>query len=268
MNPTELKEDFIHNGFVLIKDLISKEVISKLVQDISAVANACFGSIPAPFDLKHYQPKGLVNRGAFYDFLRYVPNLNVLSGSQTLVHLSHVLGLAAPVVMKVSNIRMDLPYEDRFLFHWHQDITYLLGAINSVTYWIPLTPVNKLNGTIEVIPRTHNRGVLPFRCVRSKAPQKYEIMSPNDIFLQDDPKETGVFIDAEPGDVVAFSQLLLHRSTLNRSNLSRWVVQVRHTNIDSDFIKAGCPLGDRSNIYFYPNYYGAHQFVNAMSKPL
>lgn len=261
-----LVNDFQRNGFLLLRNVLSAEARSMLEHDIRTVGDAFFGATPVPFDLKGYQPKHPIHRGAFYNMLRYTPSLNVLSGCQEIVNMSRELGLKTPMVMKASNLRMDLPNEDEFLFHWHQDITYLLGSLNSLTYWIPLTPVNKLNSTIEVIPGTHRSGIVPFKYAGSEALQKSKVMSPKDIRLQKEPQEPSIFIEAEPGDVVIFSQLLLHRSTPNRSNLSRWAVQIRHTDIDPQFIAAGCPLGDRGNIYSYLAYYGIDPVVDAAQK--
>lgn len=245
------------DGFVVLRDALSAEARAMISGDICSVAQAFFGSTPSPFDLQTYQPEHPQHRGGFYNLLRYVPSLSMLGGCPEMTQVSRMLGLATPVVMKASNIRMDLPHEDQFMFHWHQDITYLLGSLNSLTYWIPLTPVNRLNSTIEVIPGSHHSGIAPFRYLGSEALQKNKVMSPKDIRLVEEPAGPGVFIEAEPGDVVVFSQLLLHRSTPNRSDLSRWTVQVRHTDIDPGFIAAGCPLGDRANIFSYPDYYGA-----------
>lgn len=250
-----LVEDFHRDGFVCLRNALTAESLAMLEQDIHAVASRCFSSKQASFDLKNFRPDQSENRRMFYNLLRYVPALSALSGCVEIQRLSKTLGLDTPVVMKACNIRMDLPYEDEFLFHWHQDITYLLGSLNSITYWMPLTPVNRSNGTIEVLPGTHRGGVLPFEYTGRDALVKSKVMSPKDIRLSVEPTESGVFIEAEPGDVVIFSQLLLHRSTPNRSSSSRWSVQIRHTDIDRDFIAAGCPLGDRGNIYSHRNYY-------------
>lgn len=248
------------DGFAVLRDALSAEAREMIAGDIRSVAQAFFGGTPSPFDLQAYQPghpEHPERRGGFYNLLRYVASLSMLGGCPEMMQVSRMLGLATPVVMKASNIRMDLPHEDQFMFHWHQDITYLLGSLNSLTYWIPLTPVNRLNSTIEVIPGSHRSGIAPFRYLGPEAPQKNRVMSPQDIRLVEEPAGPGVFIEAEPGDVVVFSQLLLHRSTPNRSNMARWTVQVRHTDIDPGFIAAGCPLGDRANIFSCPGYYGA-----------
>jgi hypothetical protein len=261
-----LLEDFQRDGFVLLRNVFFDEARSTLEHDIRTVGNEFFGTTPVPFDLKNYQPKHTLHRGEFYNLLRYVPSLCALSGCQEILNMSRALGLRVPFVMKASNIRMDLPDEDEFLFHWHQDITYLLGSLNSITYWFPLTPVNKSNSTIEVIPGSHRSGIVPFDYTGSEALQKNKIMSPKDIRLHEEPCEPSIFIEAEPGDVVIFSQHLLHRSTPNRSSLSRWTVQVRHADIDAQFIAAGCPLGDRNNIYSYPDYYGINGILNIAQK--
>ena len=58
-------------------------------------------------------------------------------------------------------------------------------------------------------------------------------------------------INAKPGDLIIFSQFLLHKSTRNFSDKIRWVAQVRHSDLsEKKFKNAGYPFGDRENIFF------------------
>ena len=84
------------------------------------------------------------------------------------------------------NLRMDLPEEDEFLFHWHQDSTYLLGSANALTYWIPLVPVSRASvGSIAVIPGSHRDGIRAYRTRFDAAggPPPRLSLSPKDVHL-------------------------------------------------------------------------------------
>ena len=145
---------------------------------------------------------------------------------------------------------MDMPSEPDFLFHWHQDITYLLGSKNSVTYWVPLTPVDEFQGSIEIIEGSHKQGLLPFHYTGEGPPPARKPMSPSDIRLDSSPTDAPTLIEADPGDIIVFSQFLLHRSTANHSDQVRWVSQVRHSDFaEVDFRNAGFPFGDSENIF-------------------
>ncbi|MEM7263683.1 MAG: phytanoyl-CoA dioxygenase family protein, partial [Planctomycetota bacterium] len=150
-----------------------------------------------------------------YSALRYFPSLIQLASNRKNLELAGLYGLEAPAIMHCFNVRMDAPAKDAFNFHWHQDLTYLLGSLNSLTYWIPLTTVNRERGTIEIVPSSHRGGVLPVRYTGEGQPTARQVMSPKDLVLENEPgPETDtLFIEAEPGDLVVFKQLLLHRST-------------------------------------------------------
>jgi len=191
-----------------------------------------------------------IHRKAFYHGLRYLPSTTQLACSPLLLDISKQLKFVQPAVMHSYNLRMDMPYEPEFLFHWHQDITYLLGSKNSITYWVPLTPVNEHRGSIELIDGSHTQGLVPFHYTGEGSPPLHKSMSPRDIRLDVEPTEATKLIDAEPGDIVMFSQFLLHRSTPNHSNQIRWVSQVRHSDLaEADFQDAGFPFGDYTNIF-------------------
>lgn len=201
-------------------------------------------------DASHVENLNPHQRGALYKLLRYLPSLMRVACGDKLIEASRALGLDMPMVLRSYNIRMDTPHRDEFLFHWHQDITYLLGSLNSVTYWIPLGTVNAGNGSVEVVPGSHRAGIAPFRFTSDKPLDAGTVLSPADIHLAEEPSEPGVMIEAEIGDLVLFSQFLLHRSTPNRSRLTRWTVQVRHADaFEPAFIDAGYPCGDATNIY-------------------
>ncbi len=194
------------------------------------------------------------NRSIAYAGLRYLPTLLQLTGTDKNITLSRELGLNFPAIMHSYNLRMDMPNRPEFMFHWHQDTTYLLGSMNALTFWVPLTSANKQNGTIEVVPGSHLNGIRNISYIGKNKPAINEVMSPKHIYLIDDPdKEPDiktVFIDAKPGDLVVFSQLLLHRSTPNLSNKIRWSAQLRYADYSEQrFINNKYPMGNTTNIF-------------------
>jgi len=162
--------------------------------------------------------------------------------------LSKELGLKSPAVMHSFNLRMDYPGDNEYLFHWHQDSTYLLGSENAVTYWLPLTCVSRALGSIAIIPGSHKRGLYPFNISESYGGNGS--LSPKDINLKDVPTSEDIYVvEAEPGDLVVFSQLLLHSSFPGNREDIRWTIQIRHSDYSNErFLNAGFPMGDATNI--------------------
>ncbi len=187
-----------------------------------------------------------------YGALRYLPSLVRLAANESNLDLASRLGLEAPAVMHCFNVRLDAPAKEAFNFHWHQDLTYLLGSLNSLTYWIPLTRVDADHGTIEIVPGSHRSGLFPMRYTGNGSPTRTQVMSPKDVVLENEPgpDDETIFVEANPGDLVVFSQLLLHRSSPNHSDQTRWTVQLRYADLmEQEFVDEGYPFGDRTNIF-------------------
>ncbi|MFN0314721.1 MAG: phytanoyl-CoA dioxygenase family protein [Burkholderiales bacterium] len=187
-------------------------------------------------------------RGNFYRALRYLPSLAALGGCEYFRGLCQSLGLRFPALMRSYNIRMDTPGADEHLFHWHQDVTYLLGSLNSVTLWLPLGPADTEHGSVAYIPSSHN-ALRPFEFTSAEAREKTAQHSPRDIRLCSEPQEEPRIVTAGAGDLVVFSQFLVHRSTPNRSARCRWTVQLRYSDLcEPQFRDAGFPFGDMTTV--------------------
>lgn len=244
-------EQYEKNGYLLLKDFFPLTLLESLIQEINDL-----GQFICPnFSLSDAAWVDTINdsqRSNLYRGLRYLPGLMRLASSKEVLGFVQSLGLQFPAIMHSCNIRMDYPRGDKFLFHWHQDFTYLLGSNNSVTLWIPLGTVNRTNGTIQLVPGSHKEGVLPFKYSGKKALEPTTSMSPTDIYLIENPGNSAPLIEEIGlGDMVLFSQFLLHRSTPNTSDKVRWTVQLRYSDLkDEKFVKANYPMGDATNVFF------------------
>ena len=257
------KREFLKKGYLIIKS--SKQLKKNLIEikkELFLFSKVFNKEIKSLSDKRFYKilKKGSSSRNQYYNTIRYLYSLTELESSKFLKKISLQLNLKLPAVMRSYNIRMDTPHDRKHLFQWHQDITYLLGSLNSITYWIPLTKVNKHYGSIEVIEGSHKNGLYDYKYIGREKLIKNKKMSPKDINLKKKPNLKSVIISANPGDIIVFSQFLLHRSTKNKSQKIRWVVQVRHTDISEDsFRNAGFPFGDVTNIFF-------NNYINKIKK--
>lgn len=249
-----MREQFERDGYTVLRGRLAGDptyrAVSREVERIGRLFDPAFAFERAAVSIAAMERE---QRGAFYRSLRYLSSVTQMACHPQLLALSRELGLAEPAVMHSYNLRMDLPQEDEFLFHWHQDSTYLLGSANALTYWIPLVPVSRATvGSIAVIPGSQRAGIRAYRTSFDAAggPPAWRSLSPKDVHLHRDPDPAeAVDIVAEPGDIVVFSQLLLHASLPNRGAAARWTVQVRHADLaEPGFIAAGYPMGDTTNI--------------------
>jgi ectoine hydroxylase-related dioxygenase (phytanoyl-CoA dioxygenase family) len=98
----------------------------------------------------------------------------------------------------------------------------------AISVWIPLVPVDEDTGCIQVIPGSHKKGLRPdVRVPRNNliglADGEVEGMEP-------------VSCSMEPGDVLLFTETLFHRSTDNRSDHTRWSLDIRYFDAGNEVL--------------------------------
>jgi hypothetical protein len=107
---------------------------------------------------------------------------------------------------------------------WHQDGFYFgEESVDStiVGCWIPLIPVTKRNGCLQVVARSHLHGYLPHEWHEREGQGFFEIASPIDA-------RDIVTCPMRPGDVLLLRQRTAHRGLPNRSATIRWSVDIRY----------------------------------------
>ena len=89
----------------------------------------------------------------------------------------------------------------------HQDAAYKPEPRSGVVFAVPLERMTAENGTLEVLPDSHKRGLLPHRQVPGN-PEQLEIVD----------EHPGTFVAAmlRPGDVLALSLFTVHGSLSNK----------------------------------------------------
>jgi ectoine hydroxylase-related dioxygenase (phytanoyl-CoA dioxygenase family) len=244
---------FRRDGYAIIRNFFSAgSVLDEIQDEITEIATQVIGT---EFRFTEFD-RAIVTRekqSMLYDRLHYLPSLSRLSGSLALRQAMKDLGMMQPVLMGCCNMRYDVPSDSSHLFDWHQDALYLLGSLNAVTIWIPFGPVDSLHGSIEVIPGSHVRGIYPFKKISDKPVLDNIAFLQRDLSIDYEVTEAPVAVEADRGDIVVFSQMLLHRSTPNHSMRPRWTAQIRLSDLgDEWFVKHRCPTGDKRNIFFLP----------------
>jgi len=120
-------------------------------------------------------------------------------------------------------IRLDHPGEDKFLTQLHQDYTSQLISPRGVVFWSPLRKVTKELGPVVLYPGSHKLGV---QRIEKRGEGSYGLHLPNDEELRR--QFTAIAPEPDVGDVVAVDYLLLHESSPNRSNRTRWAMICRY----------------------------------------
>ena len=251
---------FHRDGFAVVRDFWGPgSELDELQDQLEALGRLIIGPQFSASRYADYKEQLTPDQQSlFYDRLKYLPALSRMSGSPAIQNLCLSLGMVMPALMGCCNMRLDKPGDARHLFEWHQDTVYLLGSTNAVTVWVPFQDVDLEHGTIQVIPGSHQQGIHPFRKISSKIVAPYVPMLQRDISLDLDLSNDALHsIQARRGDVVVFKQMLLHRSTPNRSQQIRWTAQIRVTDLgEAEHRQQKYPTGDRTNIFYvdYPGF--------------
>lgn len=249
------RQFFEDNGYVVLRNFWPHGELDALQAQLDELGRLVVGENFSSVDRSRYEMTA-EQQSLLYDRLKYLPALSCMSGSPAIRSMSRAFGLQHPSLMGCCNMRLDKPHDARHLFAWHQDSVYLLGSVNAITVWVPLQDVDLYHGTIQVIPGSHRRGLAPFKRISDKVIAPYVPMLQRDLSLAEEVTEEPVTIEAKRGDLVVFKQMLLHRSTANRSDQIRWTAQLRITDLaDPDHRRQRFPTGDKTNI-FYVDYPG------------
>tara|TARA_R110000787_G_scaffold234642_3_gene341518 strand:+ start:4832 stop:5725 length:894 start_codon:yes stop_codon:yes gene_type:complete len=249
ISPTHL-EALDRMGFVRLPDFFDVErQLAPIIYDITRAGE----KFTRDFEFRTFKAIQALNKqklSALEKLLGYLPSLTRLAASDTMLHLSRSIGLQFPMVRRQNDVRMELPDAAAAPGTWCQDTTHHLGSKNAITFWIPLTEATVEAGSLEVIPGSHRSGVIPFHFTGKAAPDAGTSLTSRETALDEEPGENGITIEAKPGDLMIYSQFLVHRQVPNRADHMHWSFQSRHADgFDKDFIDAGYPCGDETNIF-------------------
>lgn len=169
--------------------------------------------------------------GELYDAVKQIPAFVRL-----VAHPLHALlfaqlrpGSLPGVAAGGYGIRIDNPHEDRFRVDWHQEYPAQLRSLNGLVFWSPLVPVTEAMGPVKLCPGSQVEGPVPVYTKSSHSSEKtgaysLKLKGENDL-LRKYPQISPLTL---PGDVVLIDFLVLHASGCNRSQRSRWTMQLRY----------------------------------------
>jgi non-haem Fe2+, alpha-ketoglutarate-dependent halogenase len=108
---------------------------------------------------------------------------------------------------------------------WHQDSTYWgLSSPDVVTAWVALSPSNKSNGAMAVIPGTHKMDQIPHRDTYSKN----NLLTRGQEVAVEIQEDKGVIMELEPGEMSLHHVRIIHGSPPNHSDTRRIGFAIRY----------------------------------------
>ncbi len=147
----------------------------------------------------------------------------------------------------VYNTRPKVPKVAAGAVPWHQDKSYWPGANANpvITVWIPFVTTTLENGCLHLMPRTHQRHLLPFH--------REQLTTTEYLETDEAHLPTGARVLALPmeaGSALLFNDRCLHMSTVNHSDHVRWSLDLRYQPTDQDpMTRHGVGFLARSRLY-------------------
>lgn len=208
MDFSQAKRDFDRDGFVTVRQLLSKEEFADLTDNLDRYIREVVPTLP--------------DADAFYvdksrpSTLKQMQHMQVDPFFENYSRHPKWLALAAGLLGE--EVKCDYP-------EWfnkppgeeaptppHQDNYYFcLAPPNVITVWMAMDRVNEGNGCVRYVRGSHQRGIRPHG--RSAVLG----FSQGILDYNDDDRKLEVLTDLEPGDVIVHHGNTIHRAEPNRS---------------------------------------------------
>jgi Phytanoyl-CoA dioxygenase (PhyH) len=234
------------NGFVLLKrffetrevDLVRDAAKQIFISQMGRCALLGGGEVSEEefeqgmFDLFEADLQAFTNCGKH---AQHLISLHRLSLDDRIVDALGDLGLQFPIISTRPVMYFNSPrLAKKEVYHrlsQHQDWRSIQGSLDSVVVWVPLVPIDKALGALEVVPGSHRHGLLT-----ATMEDGYGHIT--------EPVEAAAFVpvEVEKGDALLFSTFLVHQSGVNVTNAIRWSCHFRYNNLrEKTFIERGLP---------------------------
>ncbi|MBM3263173.1 MAG: phytanoyl-CoA dioxygenase family protein [candidate division Zixibacteria bacterium] len=230
------KRFYLEEGYLSVERLFDPARLDPLIEDLNAVVDEWTHTYRAqgrlrdvwtdePFERRLHAIYRAMD-GQCAELLTAVGGKRKTDAMFSVLTLSEILDLVESVigpeilVHPQFNSRAKLP-DGTSVVHWHQDIGFLDPDVDDtfmVNFWVPLVDADERNGCLEVIPKSHRLGRLPFG------------ESPEDIIAEHLPKNPSVSCPIPKGGALMIQHRTVHRSGPNFSDGIRWSLDIRYSD--------------------------------------
>jgi hypothetical protein len=239
-------DSFHNHGFFHLKNFLNTELIELFHKNLLCQLEIILKEKNINLNVYEYSDINLLIKDVvtidrkilsyLYDGMKGLPLLFQISSSKEILYLSNLLQNGNNPFLIDVNFRIDLPYEDKFAFDWHQDFWYTHTDPNSLVFWIPFTKINEKNGKLKVISLSKTKGQIAeveaeknFLAYNAA----YNLKNGFDIDFND-----YFDFDMNAGDVLIFKHSVFHKSGVNSSDYyPRFTLQIRYSDYDLPVFK-------------------------------
>ena len=249
------------NGFVIVKNVLSKNDINSILKMITYNLNFFKKKNTKKFELKSWSNKKFTNKlmnfrnknpklfSYFYDLVQSNIILKKITTNDKIIkNISKLLKINVNSISH-SNVmvRMDGPEDVRNTYGWHQERSYYLinNKDGGIFVWIALIDMVEDVGPLELIVSSHRYGY-----IKPKVHKKKLGSIQNNIPLKYINKNRKKIISAKikAGDAIFCNMNTFHKSGSNKSGLFRLSLISRFHDSKADDFKS---YSDPGNYRFH-----------------
>jgi hypothetical protein len=252
---------FKENGFLHIKNYydVDKDIVP-LLRDIYQLINmvladqnssqkrACFSLENFDAGLIESLAKDRSFAGIIYDSVKKLPRFSALVNDFRHRDVaSFLLNTDFPgFALRGWGARMDHPKETYHKTPLHQDYIAQLSSPRGIVFWSPLRRVSRSLGPFVLYPGSHKAGIFPVK--KGKKNDNYLKIKDSELI---ESKYQPLSPEVELGDMIIIDYLLLHKSSPNTSEKTRWSMIFRYFDFNDPIGKSyGWKGGDQEGNSF------------------
>nr|XP_002131674.1 uncharacterized protein LOC100185132 [Ciona intestinalis] len=223
----KMKEDFWRDGYIIVKQLLTKGEIQKVVGSLEAPDSAVMA--------ESYEQDDGFGRNVRMVLWNHPGNdvTGMVNRCEKMVNTCEKL-LGDDVYHYHSKFVMKEPHTGG-AFQWHQDYGYwyLNGVLfpDMISVQIGVDRMDKENGCLQVLRGSHRMGRVEHGRIGQQAGADLERVAEAEKVLDK------VSVELDQGDALFFHCNLLHTSSANNSSRRRWAMICCYNSVNNDPVK-------------------------------
>lgn len=228
----DLFDNYKKEGYILIQKFFQEKQLARIKNEIVKVFRT-YSNSTKEFDEMLYDlfKKDLNGYIGCCHAAQNLLSLNELGCSTKLKNIIKSIGIQFPIINTRPILHFSSRYTSTKKHYWkvpqHQDWQSTQGSINGITCWLPLIPIRDEYGFLKVAPKSHLNGALDYEEIDipiTKRKFKFKEIKMN------------------LGDLLIFSNFLVHKSGNNKSKKIRLTASFRFDDIkEKTFIERKYP---------------------------
>lgn len=237
----KLYREFWENGYVVIKNFLTKKEINKIFFQLNDIIDQSLqGQKDKVLKLNNIDQKYLYLKknnpklkSHFYDLVQNCDSFITFAGSKKLLKYAKLFSNSKTVLVEGWQVRID-HRNDRTNLPEHQELNQISKDV--FTCWVPLVDVEKKSGGLYFRAKSHKLGHVRYKNFHLSATEagKKRTKILKKVFNQPKYKKfKSVDAKLKAGDAVMFHTFLFHGTHPNLINRIMWTAIVRCNSIKS-----------------------------------